>query len=119
MLVYGKGQFFLPHQDSEKDDAMVGTLVVSPMSLRLAWGSGSEAVDLEASGDADDAGSIFAGGEVAGLLGGAGTGPEGAGKVEGNRVETVAQEAGHGPVAVTGAETPTLTGPSRPPGGAG
>jgi 2OG-Fe(II) oxygenase superfamily len=32
MLVYGKGQFFLPHQDSEKDDAMVGTLVVSPPS---------------------------------------------------------------------------------------
>jgi 2OG-Fe(II) oxygenase superfamily len=29
MLVYGKGQFFLPHQDSEKDDAMVDTLVVS------------------------------------------------------------------------------------------
>ncbi len=29
MLVYGKGQFFLPHQDSEKDDAMAGTLVVS------------------------------------------------------------------------------------------
>ena len=29
MLVYGKGQFFLPHQDSEKEDAMVGTLVVS------------------------------------------------------------------------------------------
>src|SRR5216683_7241598 len=29
MLVYGKGQFFLPHQDSEKDDAMIGTLVVS------------------------------------------------------------------------------------------
>lgn len=29
MLVYGKGQFFLPHQDTEKDDAMVGTLVVS------------------------------------------------------------------------------------------
>jgi hypothetical protein len=29
MLVYGKGQYFLPHQDSEKDDAMVGTLVVS------------------------------------------------------------------------------------------
>jgi len=29
MLVYGEGQFFLPHQDSEKDDAMVGTLVVS------------------------------------------------------------------------------------------
>jgi predicted 2-oxoglutarate/Fe(II)-dependent dioxygenase YbiX len=29
MLVYGKGQLFLPHQDSEKDDAMVDTLVVS------------------------------------------------------------------------------------------
>ncbi|HEX6519570.1 MAG TPA: 2OG-Fe(II) oxygenase [Streptosporangiaceae bacterium] len=29
MLVYGKGQFFMPHQDSEKDDAMMGTLVVS------------------------------------------------------------------------------------------
>jgi hypothetical protein len=29
MLVYGKGQFFLPHQDSEKHDEMVGTLVVS------------------------------------------------------------------------------------------
>lgn len=29
MLLYGKGQFFLPHQDSEKDDEMVGTLVVS------------------------------------------------------------------------------------------
>lgn len=29
LLVYGKGQFFLPHQDSEKDDTMVGTLVVS------------------------------------------------------------------------------------------
>lgn len=29
LLVYGKGQFFLPHQDSEKNDSMVGTLVVS------------------------------------------------------------------------------------------
>src|SRR5215469_16594112 len=29
LLVYGKGQFFLPHQDSEKDDAMIGTLVIS------------------------------------------------------------------------------------------
>ncbi len=28
LLVYGKGQFFLPHQDSEKDDAMVGSLVL-------------------------------------------------------------------------------------------
>jgi predicted 2-oxoglutarate/Fe(II)-dependent dioxygenase YbiX len=29
MLVYGSGQFFLPHQDSEKDDTMIGTLVVT------------------------------------------------------------------------------------------
>jgi predicted 2-oxoglutarate/Fe(II)-dependent dioxygenase YbiX len=29
LLVYGKGQFFLPHQDSEKDDTIIGTLVVS------------------------------------------------------------------------------------------
>ena len=28
MLVYAPGQFFVPHQDSEKDDAMVGSLVV-------------------------------------------------------------------------------------------
>lgn len=28
MLVYAPGQFFLPHQDSEKSDDMVGTLVV-------------------------------------------------------------------------------------------
>jgi hypothetical protein len=29
MLVYGPGQFFAPHQDSEKTDDMMGTLVVS------------------------------------------------------------------------------------------
>ena len=29
LLVYGKGQFFLTHQDSEKDDTMIGTLVIS------------------------------------------------------------------------------------------
>src|ERR1017187_953496 len=29
LLVYGKGQFFLPHQDSEKRDSMIGTLVMS------------------------------------------------------------------------------------------
>ncbi len=28
MLVYGRGQFFAPHQDSEKHDGMVATLVV-------------------------------------------------------------------------------------------
>jgi hypothetical protein len=35
LLVYGKGQFFLPHKDSEKDDTMIGTLVVS-LPLRVA-----------------------------------------------------------------------------------
>jgi predicted 2-oxoglutarate/Fe(II)-dependent dioxygenase YbiX len=35
MLVYQTGQFFLPHQDSEKADAMVGTLVVTlPSSFK-------------------------------------------------------------------------------------
>lgn len=29
LLVYGPGQFFAPHQDSEKADAMVGSLVVT------------------------------------------------------------------------------------------
>jgi predicted 2-oxoglutarate/Fe(II)-dependent dioxygenase YbiX len=29
VLVYEKGQFFLPHQDSEKHDDMIGTLVVT------------------------------------------------------------------------------------------
>lgn len=33
LLVYGKGQFFLPHQDSEKADTMVATLVVSLPSV--------------------------------------------------------------------------------------
>ena len=33
MLVYGPEQFFAPHQDSEKDDQMVGTLVVSLPSV--------------------------------------------------------------------------------------
>ena len=29
LLVYEPGQFFLPHQDSEKHDALVGTLAVT------------------------------------------------------------------------------------------
>jgi predicted 2-oxoglutarate/Fe(II)-dependent dioxygenase YbiX len=29
MLVYGPGQFFAPHQDSETDDTMIGSLVVT------------------------------------------------------------------------------------------
>lgn len=42
MLVYGKGQFFLPHQDSEKHDEMVGTLV---MSLPSAHTGGELVID--------------------------------------------------------------------------
>ncbi|MDP9442748.1 MAG: hydantoinase B/oxoprolinase family protein [Actinomycetota bacterium] len=35
MLVYAPGQFFVPHQDSEKADAMVGSLVVTlPSSFK-------------------------------------------------------------------------------------
>ena len=33
MLVYGPGQFFAPHQDSEKADGMIGTLVVALPSV--------------------------------------------------------------------------------------
>lgn len=33
LLVYGKGQFFLPHQDSEKHDDMVATLVATLPSV--------------------------------------------------------------------------------------
>ena len=29
LLVYGPGQFFVPHQDTEKNDAMIGTLTVT------------------------------------------------------------------------------------------
>lgn len=32
-LIYGKGQFFLPHQDSEKADDMVATMVVALPSI--------------------------------------------------------------------------------------
>ncbi|MGH2914775.1 MAG: 2OG-Fe(II) oxygenase, partial [Solirubrobacteraceae bacterium] len=37
-LVYARGQFFLPHQDSEKDDEMVATLVVT-LPSRFTGGS--------------------------------------------------------------------------------
>ncbi|MGI9000270.1 MAG: 2OG-Fe(II) oxygenase, partial [Pseudonocardia sp.] len=49
MLVYGKGQFFLSHQDSEKDDAMVGTLVVS---LPSAHTGGELVIDHAGQSDA-------------------------------------------------------------------
>ncbi len=46
LLVYGKGQFFLPHQDSEKHEEMVATLVVMLPSVH----TGGELI-------VDDAGS--------------------------------------------------------------
>jgi hypothetical protein len=46
LLVYGKGQFFLPHQDSaEKDDTMIGKLVVS-----LPWSHTSGELLIEHNG---------------------------------------------------------------------
>ena len=75
------------------------------MALRLAW-SGSEAVDLEASGDADDAGLIFAGGEVAGFLGGSWAGPVGSVADEESGVEDLEQERGQGQVKILRGESP-------------
>jgi hypothetical protein len=75
------------------------------MALRLA-GSGSEAVDLESSGDADDAGLIFAGGVVTGLLGGPWAGPVGSVADEEPRVEDLEQERGEGQVKVVRGESP-------------
>ena len=53
LLVYEKGQFFLPHQDSEKDDAMVGTVVVALPSRH----TGGELVIHEGGRDAAYRGS--------------------------------------------------------------
>jgi hypothetical protein len=63
-------------------------------------------VDLEASGDADDAALIFAGGEVAGLLGGARAGPVGAVTHEVPRVEDLEQERGQCQVKILRGKSP-------------
>jgi len=71
------------------------------MALRLAWRAGSEAVELDASGDGDDAGFVLlSGGEVASLLGASWAGPVGAVSDEEPRVEDLEQEGGHGQVKV-------------------
>ena len=57
-------------------------------------------MDLEVAGDADDAGLIFAGGEVAGLLGGSRAGPVGPVADEESRVEDLEQEGGQGQVSL-------------------
>jgi hypothetical protein len=63
-------------------------------------------VDLEASGDANDAGLIFAGGEVTGLLGGPWAGPVGAVADEESEVEDLEQERGQGQVKIVRGESP-------------
>ena len=63
-------------------------------------------MDLEASGDTDDARLIFAGGEVAGLLGGAWAGPVGTVADEEGRVEDLEQEGGQGQVKILRGESP-------------
>ena len=64
LLVYGKGQFFLPHQDSEKDDAMVGTLVISLPSSHaggeLVVEHNDEAVTYRASATEVSAAAFYA-----------------------------------------------------------
>ena len=78
---------------------------VASMALRLAC-SGSEAVDLEAAGDPDGTGLIFAGGEVASLLGGSWAGPVGPFADEEGRVEDLEQEGGDGQVKILRGESP-------------
>jgi hypothetical protein len=80
-------------------------LAAHPMALRLAC-SGSEAVDLEAAGYPDDAGLIFTGGEVAGLLGSSWAGPVGPVADEEGRVEDLEQEGGDGQVKILRGESP-------------
>jgi hypothetical protein len=63
-------------------------------------------MDLDASGDSDDAGLIFAGGEVAGFLGGPWAGPVGAVADEEVWVEDLEQEGGDGQVKVLRGESP-------------
>ena len=65
-----------------------------------------EAVDLQSAGDPDDAGLIFAGGEVAGLLGRAWAGPVGPVAHDEARVDDLEQEGGDGQVKILRGESP-------------
>ena len=64
LLVYGKGQFFLPHQDSEKDDTMIGTLVISLPSSHtggeLVIEHHGKTVAYQASGDEVSVAAFYA-----------------------------------------------------------
>jgi hypothetical protein len=70
------------------------------MALPLGGSSKFEAVEFDPSGDVDDAGLIFAGGEVAGFLRGPRAGPVGAVADEERRVEDLEQEGGQGQVSL-------------------
>ena len=63
-------------------------------------------MDFEAAGDADQAGLIFAGGEVAGLLSGSWAGPVGPVADEEARVEDLEQEGGQGQIKFLRGESP-------------
>ncbi len=76
------------------------------MALPLARSADFEAVELDASGDPDDAGSVFAGGEVAGLLGGPGAGSVGSVADEEGGFEDLEQEGGQGQVSLVRGESP-------------
>jgi hypothetical protein len=60
LLVYGPGQFFKPHQDTEKHDGMVGTLVLAWPSahiggpLRVRHGSGEFAFSSQQLGHSSE-----------------------------------------------------------------
>jgi hypothetical protein len=80
--------------------------VLRAMALPLRERLAAEAVELDTSGDVDDAGLIFAGGEVAGLLGGSWAGPVGAVADEEVRVEDLQQEGGDGQIKILRGESP-------------
>ena len=63
-------------------------------------------MNLQSAGDPNDAGLIFAGGEVAGLLGGPWAGPVGAVADEEASVEDLEQEGGDGQVKILRGESP-------------
>ena len=91
----------------------------SPMALRLAGGSGSQAVDLDSAVDVDDAGSVLAGREVAGLLRGPWAGALRTVADEEARVEDLEEEGGESQVKVARGENPPRRCRSRRPGHAG
>ena len=77
---------------------LVATAMGNGLVLRCS--SRLEAVDLDASVDPDDAGLIFAGGEVAGLLGGPRAGTVGTPADEEAWVEDLEQECGQGQLSL-------------------